>query len=347
MDLQDDIQDIREKINSGAIISEASVSQTIVLRLLNRLGWDVYDPNLVCPEFSLEGMRVDYALLNKSGDPQIFIEVKNLGQGQTAERQLFEYVFHQGVPLAIWTDGQEWSFYLPSGFGEYQDRCVYKLDLLERPVKTSEKIFQRYLSFDAVNSGTFIENAKNDYEDINRRRQESKTIPIAFNELIKEKDELLIELIADRVQTICGFIPSENKVAEFLDNFAAINLVRNRKKVRPPTPSGNRVPKRTTVQSRTSRLENIPDTLDQVFRVCDQVWNKGKSFNDALTIVAKELEILSSTVRDKCTRLISIKGKVKVNTMMFNQFLNDRDRLIGHLTDKFPQFEKIIKERLR
>jgi len=54
----------------------------------------------------------------------VFIEVKQVGQSDGGERQLFEYAFHRGVPMAILTDGQEWHFFLPAKQGDYGDRRV-------------------------------------------------------------------------------------------------------------------------------------------------------------------------------------------------------------------------------
>jgi len=74
------------------------------------------------------------------------VEVKKIGFTAGADRQLFEYVFHLGVPMAILTDGQEWSFYLPGEQGRYDERRVYKIDLLELDIsELAEKdgIFQR------------------------------------------------------------------------------------------------------------------------------------------------------------------------------------------------------------
>jgi len=58
----------------------------------------------------------------------ILIEVKQVGQSKGADRQLFEYAFHKGVPMAILTDGQEWNFFLPTEQGDYSERQLYKLD---------------------------------------------------------------------------------------------------------------------------------------------------------------------------------------------------------------------------
>ncbi|MFN3288091.1 MAG: hypothetical protein ACK40H_06545 [Sphingomonadaceae bacterium] len=92
---------IRALLGSGGYPSEAQVSVSIVLPLLRALGWDDTDPLQVCPEHGSGRGRVDFALMAATGRPAVFIEVKGVGrsvEGQ-ADRQLFEYAFHEGVPL--------------------------------------------------------------------------------------------------------------------------------------------------------------------------------------------------------------------------------------------------------
>jgi predicted type IV restriction endonuclease len=60
--VKEDLIDIRAGIKAGRYVNEATVSQGIVQRLLNALGWPVYDTEIVAPEYSLGGRRADYAL---------------------------------------------------------------------------------------------------------------------------------------------------------------------------------------------------------------------------------------------------------------------------------------------
>lgn len=216
MSLTKHIEDVRAGIRAGRYGNEASVSQGIVLRLLQALGWPTYDTQVVCPEFSLGGRRVDYALCHPSNKPVAFIEVKQIGQSDGAERQLFEYAFHVGVPLAILTDGQEWNFFLPAEQGDYTERRVYKLDIVERAVAESVTRLERYLSYAQVSSGAAIAAAREDYKNVSRSRQMLATLPEAWSKLVSEEDELLLELLADKVESLCGFKPDVDTVARFL-----------------------------------------------------------------------------------------------------------------------------------
>ena len=59
MDLKEHISEIQANLKAGRFINEAAVSQGIILRILQVLGWPVFNAQVVCPEYSVEGRRVD------------------------------------------------------------------------------------------------------------------------------------------------------------------------------------------------------------------------------------------------------------------------------------------------
>lgn len=159
---------------------------------------------------------MDYALCHPKEKPKLFIEVKQVGKCEGADRQLFEYAFHKGIPMAVLTDGQEWHFYLPAAQGDYEERRVYKLDMLERDIGESVLRLTRYLSYNGVCSGESLTGAQADYGAVSRVREVKDTLPLAWRKLIEEQDDLLIELIADKVEDLCGYKPEPDSVAKFL-----------------------------------------------------------------------------------------------------------------------------------
>lgn len=211
-----EIESIRLSIKAGRFPNEASVSQGIVLRLLAALGWPAYDTEVVCPEYSLSGRRVDFALCSPPSKPIAFIEVKQIGHSDGAERQLFEYAFHDGVPLAILTDGREWNFFLPGEQGDYGERRVYKLDIIDRDLVECVERLERYLLYAAVVSGAAIQAARDDYRNVSKERQMLAALPKVWHQIIVEEDEMLLEIVADRVEILCGFKPGPDMVASFL-----------------------------------------------------------------------------------------------------------------------------------
>lgn len=216
MPLREDVFDIRAKLANGRYANEAAVSQGIVRRLLDSLAWPVYDTDIMAPEFSLGGRRVDYALCHRPGKPRVLVEVKQVGQGVGAERQLFEYAFHRGIQMAVLTDGREWHFFLPAGEGDYSERRVHRIDLSDDDIDKIEERLTRYLGYDAVRSGAAIELAQRDYRDLAEKRQIRNTLPEAWAKLVETEDDLLIELLAEKVRDLCGIKPDPDTTATFL-----------------------------------------------------------------------------------------------------------------------------------
>jgi hypothetical protein len=265
------LDEVRTGLRSGRYANEAAVSQGIVLRLLGALEWPTYETQIVCPEYSLSGRRVDYALCHPANKPVAFIEVKQVGQSDGAERQLFEYAFHEGVPLAILTDGQEWNFFLPAEQGDYAERRVYKLDILERAPQESVTRLERYLSYSRVTSGDALAAAREDYRNVSRNRQMLSTLPDAWSKLVAEEDELLLEVIADKVESLCGFKPDLDTIAKFLRENVSLQRATNpslppRLPVSPPQiPDSRSAPTGYTLDGRFTPCRNGREVLVAVF----------------------------------------------------------------------------------
>lgn len=204
------------RLESGSYVNEASVRIGIIEPILASLGWDITDPLTVIPEFSSQGRRVDYALCAFPARPTAFIEAKAVGKVEAADRQLFEYAFHEGVPFAVLTDGRTWSFYLPSAQGSYEDRRLYKLDLQERAPDECERIFTRYLAYNRLRNGEAQSDAQKDYASRANERMAADTLSRAWSELIGEPDPLLIELLVDRTEALCGIRPALEAAEAYL-----------------------------------------------------------------------------------------------------------------------------------
>jgi hypothetical protein len=215
MSLIERIHTVRQRLREKALVNEASVSIGVVLPILDALGWPAFDPSVVAPEYNVGTRRVDFALLTH-GRPAVFVEVKQPGLAGQADRQLFEYAFHEGVPIAILTDGATWHVYLPAMQGSYDDRRVYLLDLLERDPEESAARLQRYLSRDAVESGEAFERAQADYKRSRQRKGAEAAIPQAWANLVAEPR--LADLLASEVESVCGFQPESADLATFLSS---------------------------------------------------------------------------------------------------------------------------------
>ena len=221
MAIRDTIQQVRTALRQGRFPNEAAVSNGVVLRILQALGWPIFDPRTVFPQYPMRAVdgaprREDFALCRGDGQPLVFIEVKAVGKIEGGEVQLFEYAFHQGIPFAVLTDGQEWRFYLPAAAGAYDDRMVYKADLLEQDVEQCCYFLNRYLAKDAVLSGSAQQAAYDDYADASRQTTVNAVLPQAWQALLDEADSSLVEVLSDKVRDLCGFAPGLDVCAEFV-----------------------------------------------------------------------------------------------------------------------------------
>ena len=202
--------------------------RTSCVEFCTKLGWPMYNPQVIIPEYSVEERRVDYALCHPPSKPLVFIEVKPVGQIEGAERQLFEYAFHRGVPIAILTDGREWHFFHPGGEGDYRERLVYQLNLIETDSKESEERLNRYLNYDRIRTSEAIRAIEDDYWIVVEQRQIEASLSEAWIKLVEEADELLLDIVAEITESLCGHRPTGEQVLDFLKSL---------EKVEPQVPS--------------------------------------------------------------------------------------------------------------
>ena len=197
-------------------LDEAATKQAVVLRILKILGWDPFNVDEVYPEYSVGGRRVDYALRHK-GRNMVFIEVKKVNEDlEKHQEQLLNYSFQEGVKLGILTNGISWWFYLPLREGSWEQRKFYTIEIYDQESKEITKKFEEFLSKENVISGKAIENAENLYKSKQRQYLIEETLPKAWEKIITEPDERLVELLADTTEKLCGYKPDSEIVEQFL-----------------------------------------------------------------------------------------------------------------------------------
>ena len=221
-DLRQRIETARDRLRSQDFSNEASISTGVVLPVLDALGWDAFDPGVVAPEYRVRNRRVDFALI-ANGSPSVFVEVKQPGLADGADQQLFEYAFHEGVPLAVLTDGATWSVYVPSEQGSYDDRRAYHLDLAEREPADSADRLRRYLDRDAVASGDAVGHARRDCQRAKQRRGALAALPQAWANLVAEADPSVLGRLAAEVESASGYQPDPQDLLAFVRSLAPVS----------------------------------------------------------------------------------------------------------------------------
>jgi hypothetical protein len=88
----------------------------------------------------------------------------------------------------------------------------------------------------------------------------------------------------------------------------------------------------------------VPDTVAQVLSVSKYVWVDGLEFNEAINRTAQDFSVQGTTVRDKCTRRISLANCL-VDTTRFLKLLSQPPSLPEHLCQKFPKYKAEIMSR--
>ena len=95
--------------------NETRTRTALIDPLLTALGWDVSDPGLVTPEYTVGQGRADYALINGEPEskPVAIVEAKPLGNflNDRERTQMLTYANMEGIKYAILTNGDLWELY--------------------------------------------------------------------------------------------------------------------------------------------------------------------------------------------------------------------------------------------
>ena len=234
------IEDLSQRIVAGAFQSEAAISQGVVRRILDVLGWPVYDVDIVVPEFTVRNRRVDYALCPVPGKLSALIEVKDLGKAdKKGAMQLFGYCFHQGVPIAVLTDGRTWSFFFPAGQGNYEERRLALIDLVDSAPDISAATITDYLRFYNVQSGAARRRAHRNYEAARQQREVASKYRSVWMGLLSGPEPSLLDLFSQKVQQATGVRPDRNHAARFIRAQAGVkDIPVDRPRTRPKDGQG-------------------------------------------------------------------------------------------------------------
>lgn len=118
MDFKDQIKLLSERVVKlkDNILTEEATKTAFIMPFIQTLGYDVFDPTEVIPEFTCDvgikkGEKIDYAI-HKDGAPAILVECKHWKEDLNSHNgQLFRYFHVSKARFGILTNGIVYRFY--------------------------------------------------------------------------------------------------------------------------------------------------------------------------------------------------------------------------------------------
>lgn len=298
------INEIREN-KSLFTLDEASIKSGVILRLLSLLGWNPFDINEVKPEYTIETKRVDFSL-RIGGMNKAFLEVKRPSENlEQHQEQLLNYSFREGVKLAVLTNGMTWWFYLPLHEGSWEQRRFFAADFLAQDATTIADRLIELLSKAVLNSGDAIKNAEHLYKSRQKESVLKEAIPKAWDKIINDPDDLLVDLLIETTEKLSGFRPEVSDIEQFLASFSHGSAPQSEVQ--------------TTSLSQTTRSSPRPRTTsingdDYINKMVQTIELLGKSYTprnwkEVLVLVSEEMHRRHPSEFDKCLGLRGSKMK--------------------------------------
>lgn len=161
MDFIDELKQFSKRVESvkDSIQTEEATKTSIIMPFFAMLGYDVFNPNEFCPEYTADvgikkGEKVDYAIL-KDGSPIILIEAKWIGEKlQKHDSQLFRYFGTSKAKFAILTNGQIYKFFTDLEEANKMDEkpflTIDVLDIKDPQISELKKFCKSNFDIDAI-----------------------------------------------------------------------------------------------------------------------------------------------------------------------------------------------------
>ncbi|MCK8495896.1 type I restriction endonuclease [Spirosoma sp. RP8] len=167
MDFKDQIKQHGERVArlKESIQTEEATKTALILPFLQTLGYDVFNPFEVVPEFisdigTKKGEKVDYAVLKEKpnggpAEPCILIECKHWKQALTLhDNQLLRYFHVTKARFGVLTNGVVYRFYTdlqePNKMDEKPFLEINMLDLRDNQVEELKKFHKSYFDVETI-----------------------------------------------------------------------------------------------------------------------------------------------------------------------------------------------------
>lgn len=196
--MEQEIYSLTEKIKAtkDVVLTEEATKNAFVMPFLKALGYDVFDPQVIIPEFTADigtkkGEKVDYAIMN-NGSPLVLIEVKGHTESlDNHNNQLIRY-FHScsSAKFAILTNGIEYRFFSDIDSPNMMDKTPFFVINLEKLKPKDIKELERF-AHAALNTDEILKMAS-----IKRYHQQIHNI---FKEQVENPSDDFVRLFATQI----------------------------------------------------------------------------------------------------------------------------------------------------
>lgn len=211
----DTLTDIRQRLRNKDYHNEEHVRLALVARIVQQLGWDIWNPREVYAEFKAtrkeDHTRVDLALFTHDFEATtIFIECKGVGgfakDLAAVEKQLRDYNRDHTALFTLITDGRHWRFYYSFTSGEFKDKLFCKFDLLTDDLEEVAAYFDTFLHRDNIGNHSARHKAEA-YLTLGKKERAMQDVLPDAQKLVSQPPfpslpQAMVQLLAAKILTI-------------------------------------------------------------------------------------------------------------------------------------------------
>jgi hypothetical protein len=211
----DTLTDIRQRLHNKDYHNEEHVRLALVARIVQQLGWDIWNPREVYAEFKAtrkeDHTRVDLALFTHDFEATtIFIECKGVGgfakDLAAVEKQSRDYNRDHTALFTLITDGRHWRFYYSFTSGEFKDTLFCKFDLLTDDLEEVAAYFDTFLHRDNIGNHSARHKAEA-YLTLGKKERAMQDVLPDAQKLVSQPPfpslpQAMVQLLAAKILTI-------------------------------------------------------------------------------------------------------------------------------------------------
>lgn len=278
MSFGDDFKKYKKRIlklkDSFGEMTEEATKNAIIMPFLVLLGYDVFNPEEVIPEYTCDvagkkGEKVDYAIVHDS-DPVMLIEVKKAGMKlqKAQQSQLFRYFSTNRCRIAVLTNGINYLFFSDiNAANVMDDEPFFSFNIIEDDESVYLSSLEQFCKLN-LNVKTIL----------------SKAIFLKYEKVVEKT--ILEDLVSPSDEIVKYFLkrPEVNTgtkiTAQMIEKFRESTLNAMRKVLGVTVQS-----KKEIIQQEDPDIKDVPGQIVNVPSVCEECFQIIKDISDKYSTV--------------------------------------------------------------